>query len=453
MSCDWPLVRLGEVVEITSSKRIKRADYVTSGVPFFRSKEVIERSKGNDISTELFISEEQFSKILGKFGVPKAGDILLTSVGTLGVPYQVLSTDRFYFKDGNLTWLRNYNNSVIPGYIFYWLTSPTAQQKLDEVSIGSTQKALTIVALKSVELPVPPKDTQERIVSVVSTLDQKLEINRKINQTLEQMAQAIFKSWFVDFDPVKAKIAALEAGGSQEDATLAAMQAISGKDQAQLTQLRAENSEQYSELRTTAELFPSAMQDSELGEVPEGWKIISFSNWANIQRGKSITKAKTKPGKVPVVAGGIEPAYYHKEHNVVGPVITISASGANAGYVNLYYQNIWSSDSSYICKQSAPYFYIAYICLKYHQKAIFDMQTGAAQPHIYPKDFERLKIVVGGNKLMEKLEKQTSSFFAKSKFLNNEYVSLTQLRDTLLPKLLSGELSVAPSVLKMESSS
>ncbi|WP_431474196.1 hypothetical protein RVM24_13445 [Marinobacter sp. KM021] len=89
-----------------------------------------------------------------------------------------------------------------------------------------------------------------------------MAINHQINQTLEQVAQAIFKSWFVDFEPVKAKIAALETGGSKEDALLAAMQAISGKDEAELTRLQAEQPEQYTELRATAELFPAAMQDS-----------------------------------------------------------------------------------------------------------------------------------------------------------------------------------------------
>jgi type I restriction enzyme S subunit len=185
------------------------------------------------------------------------------------------------------------------------------------------------------------------------------------------------------------------------------------------------------------------MQESELGKIPEGWEETGFSDWVAIKRGRSITRAKVVPGDVPVVAGGLEPAYYHNEHNVIGPAITISASGANAGYVNLYHQNIWSSDSSYITKQGTPYFYTAYVCLKYYQKAIFDMQTGAAQPHIYPKDFERLKVVVGSDKLLEQLESLLISFFEQSAALKSESESLAQLRDTLLPKLLSGELSVS----------
>ena len=149
MSADAPLARLGDLLEITSSKRIHMADYVASGVPFYRSKEVIERAKGNSISTELFISHAQFDLIKQKFGSPRDGDILLTSVGTLGVPYVVRGDGDFYFKDGNLTWMRNFSKAINPQFLYFWLTSPQTQQKLDEVSIGSTQKALTISALKA----------------------------------------------------------------------------------------------------------------------------------------------------------------------------------------------------------------------------------------------------------------------------------------------------------------
>ncbi|MBY0411869.1 MAG: hypothetical protein K2Q97_17510, partial [Burkholderiaceae bacterium] len=90
------------------------ADYVASGVPFYRSKEVIERAKGNSISTELFISHAQFDLIKQKFGSPRDGDILLTSVGTLGVPYVVRGDGDFYFKDGNLTWMRNFSKAINP---------------------------------------------------------------------------------------------------------------------------------------------------------------------------------------------------------------------------------------------------------------------------------------------------------------------------------------------------
>ena len=202
MGSKWPIVTLGEIAEVGSSKRIKMSDYVSSGVPFFRSKEIIEKHKGNEISTELFISEQQYNSIAEKFGAPKEGEILLTSVGTLGVPYQVKNNDKFYFKDGNLTWFRNFKKNINPRYLYYWLTSDEAKRRFNEVTIGSTQQALTIMALKSIPMSLPPLNIQNAIVKNVDDLHNKLFLNRQINQTLEQMTQTLFKSWFVDFDPV-----------------------------------------------------------------------------------------------------------------------------------------------------------------------------------------------------------------------------------------------------------
>lgn len=110
--------------ETTSSKRIYASEYVNAGVPFYRSKEVIERQSGKlDVSTEIFITESRFEEIERKFGSPQKGDLLLTSVGTLGVPYVVGEGERFYFKDGNLTWFRNFRG-LDSRYLYYWFLSP-----------------------------------------------------------------------------------------------------------------------------------------------------------------------------------------------------------------------------------------------------------------------------------------------------------------------------------------
>ena len=151
---------------------------------------------------------------------------------------------------------------------------------------GSTIPLINLSVLRALPIPLPPIQEQRTIATILKSLDDKIGINHQINQTLEQMAQAIFKSWFVDFEPVKAKMAALEAGGSEDDALLAAMQAIAGNalfasdtagaDAAtQLARLQAEHPEQYATLRATAELFPSTMQESELGEIPEGWEPVA----------------------------------------------------------------------------------------------------------------------------------------------------------------------------------
>lgn len=107
---NWEKRKLGDCCEITSSKRIFYSEYANCGVPFYRSKEIIECNQGQSISEPLYITKQRYNEIKNKFGVPAAGDMLLTSVGTIGIPYIVKGTDEFYFKDGNLTWFRNFTN-------------------------------------------------------------------------------------------------------------------------------------------------------------------------------------------------------------------------------------------------------------------------------------------------------------------------------------------------------
>lgn len=150
----WEVRTIGDLCEIGSSKRIFMKEYVDSGITFFRGKEIIEKSKGNSVSTELFITEARFNELKDKFGVPAKNDILLTSVGTLGIAYLV-GEEEFYFKDGNLTWFKNFKDEVYRYYIYQWLISSEGKKSIDAITIGSTQKALTINALKGIKLVLP----------------------------------------------------------------------------------------------------------------------------------------------------------------------------------------------------------------------------------------------------------------------------------------------------------
>lgn len=196
---EWKEYRLDEVAEITSSKRIFYSEYVSEGIPFYRSKEIIDLYNNRNISTELFISENRYNEIKLKYGVPQKDDILLTSVGSLGIPYLVKNTDKFYFKDGNLTWIRNINkNKILPQYLILWICSNIGKQKLDEVTIGSTQPALTISGLKTIEIVLPSIEEQKRITSVISSLDDKIDLLHRENKTLEVMTETLFRKWFIE---------------------------------------------------------------------------------------------------------------------------------------------------------------------------------------------------------------------------------------------------------------
>ena len=191
---EWEVKTFDEILEITSSKRIFMSEYVKSGVSFWRGKEIVEKAKGNtDVSTPLYISEKRFNEIADKYGAPKQGDILMGSVGTLGVSYQVKGADRFYFKDGNITWFRNYKKGIFSNYIQYWLTSSSGQRSVLSTAIGSTQPALTIDGLKKIQIAIPIELEQRRIVEILSSLDDKIELNKKMNNKTKTENNPVIK--------------------------------------------------------------------------------------------------------------------------------------------------------------------------------------------------------------------------------------------------------------------
>ena len=183
---DWEELPLDKLVNITSSKRVFYSEYVTSGVPFYRSKEIIELHNSGSTNSELFITEARFIEISDKFGAPQENDILLTSVGTLGVPYKVKKLDRFYFKDGNLTWFKDFTG--MPSVIIYcWLKSNIGKEQLDSITIGSTQAALTISGLKQIIFKVPPKAIINLAEEKLTAIYNKVDGNQKQIQTLEKL--------------------------------------------------------------------------------------------------------------------------------------------------------------------------------------------------------------------------------------------------------------------------
>ncbi|EGQ7938259.1 restriction endonuclease subunit S [Vibrio vulnificus] len=438
------VVKLGDICKIGSSKRIKRDDYVENGIPFFRSKEIIELSKGNSISTELFIAKDQYNQINEKFGSPDTGDILITSVGTLGVAYQVEQSQLpFYFKDGNLTWLSQFSVDVNPRWVLYWLNSPEGQRKIDEISIGSTQRAITIVALKSIEVQLPHKDEQDRTVKILDSVTGKISTNNKTNQTLEQIAQAIFKSWFVDFDPVKAKINTLAAGGSADDAELVAMSVISAKTLDELNSLKASNPEAFNKLAQTAALFPAAMQDSELGEIPEGWEVKQLKDILELAYGKALKKTDRVDGDVPVYgSGGL--TGYHNQSLVEGPGIIVGRKGT-VGSVYWEPKAFYPIDTVFYVKPRAGYS-LKYCHLVLQNLGLKDMNTDAAVPGLNRDNAYRLDVITPTKGVMNLFKEIMQSLQSNVDANNAQSASLESLRDTLLPKLLSGEIDLASEV-------
>jgi type I restriction enzyme S subunit len=177
----WECCPMSEIVDIASSKRVFAKDYVEEGVPFYRGKEITELSKGNKINTEIFISEDRYQELKEKAGAPKQGDILITSVGTIGNTYLVKESDKFYFKDGNLTWVKGYKKGFIPFYFNEWFKSRKAKDAIERIKIGTTQQAITIKALNGVKMLSP----ESKLVQIFEK--QAASIFDKHNANIEQI--------------------------------------------------------------------------------------------------------------------------------------------------------------------------------------------------------------------------------------------------------------------------
>ena len=169
---------------------------------------------------------------------------------------------------------------------------------------------------------------------------------------------------------------------------------------------------------------------------------FNVGNYLKPKRGKNLLSKNAILGNIPVVAGGLEPATYHNKSNTLFPVITISASGANAGFIRLWHTPVWSSDSSYIDYSVSKYIYFWYLFFKLRQKEIYDLQSGSAQPHIYPKHLEELSIKKLDLDMIKDFDSVVSSFFEKIGKNNIENKKLTNLKNYLLPKLMNGEIDV-----------
>ena len=389
MKNNWKKDELGNLIEYcargVSPSYTEGAGVIVLNQKCIRDNKIsLEPSRITD-SEKKKISEEKYLK---KF------DILVnsTGVGTLGRVAQFKGSNEMMTADSHVTIVRPDDKKIDPFFLGYVMSFK--QVEIEKMGVGATgQTELSRNTLKELEIGYPEKiEYQKKIADVLSAYDDLIENNNRRIKILEEMAQLIYKEWFVDFKfPGHEKV---------------------------------------------------KMVEGELGSMPEDWEIKKLGDKINILKGKSITKNTITNGMIPVVAGGISPAYYHNKANTKKPVITISASGANAGFVNLYQEDIWASDCSYIDSIATPFVYFYYLLLTHKQIEIIRMQKGAAQPHVYPKDLMELLIFDIPEKIMLDFKSRVNLIFDEIENLKNRNNNLRRTRDLLLPKLMSGEINL-----------
>jgi type I restriction enzyme S subunit len=172
--------RLGDVFNVKSSKRVHKSEWKKSGIPFYRAREIVKLSQSNLVDNDLFISEEHYLDLKGKYGVPKENDILISAVGTIGKTYVVKNNDKFYYKDASVLCLSNIY-SLNSSFVEILLASSIIQSQMYENSKGTTVDTITIEKANQYRLPIPPLAEQQRIVQKIENIFKQLD---KIQESL-----------------------------------------------------------------------------------------------------------------------------------------------------------------------------------------------------------------------------------------------------------------------------
>lgn len=332
--------------------------------------------------------------------------------------------------------------------------------KLLAAATGSTFPNVSKDLINNIPVGVLPVENACNISKLIELQEEKVFTNNQINQTLEQMAQALFKSWFVDFEPVKAKMTVLAAGGSQADATLAAMTAISGKDADALAVFEREHPEQYVELKTTAELFPSAMQESELGAIPKGWGVENYRSFCDFVQSGGTPKRSEETywddGDIRWLSSGEvrDKIIFETKERITAIGLQNSTAklwpkystvmamyGATAGKICLL-ANEMSANQACCALYSRKYSFFIYFSMCNSASVIASKASGSAQQNLNKGIIENAVFCKPTENLIDIYNKSINGLILKwiSNVKYNE--NLTQLRDTLLPKLLSGEITL-----------
>lgn len=334
------------------------------------------------------VSKEAYDR-RNKRAIPQPNDLILAREAPAG--NVAIIPEGLEVCLGQRTVLIRPNKNVVnPLFLNYYLNAPEQRHHLLRNSNGATVSHVNMPIIRNLPLVLPTMGTQKRIASILSAYDELIENNRKQIKLLEEAAQRLYKEWFIDFK-------------------------FPGHE--------------------TTPIDPET-------NLPEGWRKGILSDIAEFKRGKTITAAQAEKGTIPVVAGGLEPAYYHSKANAKGPVVTISASGANAGFTRLYTTDIWASDCSFLSADASRVFLFVYESVKCIGRNFKHLQRGSAHPHVYPSHINSMEMLIPTVHYQVAFCETVKPFISQISILHRSIEDAKEARDRLLPKLMSGEIEV-----------
>ena len=455
---DWQTVTLEDVTESinTGLDAIRRAPIVEhkTNLRCLRIQD-ISQNKPFDKWGYTEVKDSDFKKFQL---VPN--DIIMARTCSTGICYLVKKELPAVFNNG-LARIRLKIEKVDPKFIYYVFKSKHFSGYIDGISGGtSVQLNMKIGDLLKYQFNLPPLSEQKEIARILSDLDKKIELNTQINQTLEQIAQALFKSWFIDFDPVRAKVQALSDGMSLEQAELAAMQAISGKTPEELTALSQAQPERYAELTETAKAFPCEMVVVDGVDVPRGWNLKALSDLGQIICGKTPSKSNKEfyGNDVPF----IKIPDMHNQIIITQTTDNLSVAGANSqskkyippksicvsciatvGLVSMTSKPSHTNQQiNSIIPNDEQISEFLYLSLKQSSmtKYLKDLASGgSATLNLNTSTFSKIEIMTPSKEIIDIFHNKVVYAFEKVLSNSIENKRLAEIRDLLLPNLLNGE--------------
>lgn len=462
LTSSWEVATLGDVCRRGGGdvqtgpfgSQLHASDYVSVGIP-----SIMPLNIGDNRISEAGIARitPEDAQRLSKYLV-RPGDIVYSRRGDVERRALVRERENGWLCGTGCLRIRfGGENIVYPPYAAYYLGHPLVREWIVRHAQGATMPNLNTSILSALPFVLPTIQEQMFIASILSDLDDKIELNRQTNHTLEQIAQIIFKSWFVNFEPVKAKIEAKQNG---QDPERAAMCAISGKSESDLDQLPPD---QLAQLAATAKLFPDELADSEKGATPENWK------WSTIGKEVDVVGGGTPSTKVnnfwddgiynwttPKDLSGVQEkilldterkitkAGLEKISSGLLPVNTVLLSSrAPVGYLALAKRPV-AINQGYIAMKCADMLPPEYV-LQWAESVMDEIKqraSGTTFAEISKKNFRDIPVLVPNPALLGEFQKFASAIYEKIKGSLEESKYLTEIRESLLPKLLSGGIEL-----------
>jgi type I restriction enzyme S subunit len=428
MSGEWPLVNLGQVVNVRSGYAFKSGDWTETGVPVVKIANVksgrLEMSSCSYVSPSVAASCGEFQLI--------EDDIVIAMTGYIGDVAKIRPVDLpcvLNQRVGKFTIIDS--QRLDKGYLFAFLSWQETRTAIESLGYGSAQPNVSPSLIHSVSIPLPPLPEQRRIAKILGDLDDKIELNRKMNETLEQMARTLFKSWFIDFDPVRAKMEGRQPPGMDAD---------------------------------TAALFPSRLVESELGMVPEGWEVAEIDSIAEtidclhskkpeqVEHGFPMLQLNNirNDGLVDLtdcylISGQDYSKWTSRMEATSGDcVITnVGRVGAVAKIPDDMKAALGRNMTGIRCRASFQYPTFLIECLlssAMREEIARKVDTGTILDALNVKSIPRLRFIRSANDIVDRFEMNVLPIRKTMEKNLSQSRTLASLRDTLLPKLMRGEV-------------